>query len=144
MLSSDQSKKLDRVVVLVGVMRSIANTSSFFSFSNQQELVNCQMLIFLTPLSSSCPVSPLISSLATVPGLRFTSDTATLSPVLKVQIHSLCGLHSSQGIPGILIVGGQSTSDTAELFMPTIGLHCSLPDLPADHPKAEWSSRGLR
>ena len=56
--------------------------------------------------------------------------------VLKVKIPVLCGLHSSPAIPGILIVGGESTSDTAELFMPTIGLHCSLPDLPADHHKA--------
>ena len=34
-------------------------------------------------------------------------------------------------------MGGESTSTTAELFMPTIGLHCALPDLPDDHPKAQ-------
>ena len=31
---------------------------------------------------------------------------------------------------GILIAGGKGTGGTAELYMPTIGLHCSLPDLP--------------
>ena len=46
--------------------------------------------------------------------------------------------------PGILIVGGESTYRTAELFMPTVGVHCSLPDLPANHPKAQTGSLQVR
>ena len=59
--------------------------------------------------------------------------------ILLIFLHAL----SSQCSEVILITGGYGSLDTAELYLPSSGLSCSLPRLPDDRERHTVDSSGL-